>query len=117
MFIQLIEKIRKRTHQERRFFALIFAGIITGLVTIIWVSTLSTRLSGNLLPPPEEISQESGPGAEQQGAVFGAFSGGAREIKELVKGSARYFKNFSKPLEYERGNDEPPLIKGTNVLQ
>jgi len=97
--MDFLERLREKSIGERRVIAFASAGIIVLIIFIVWVSTLASRLSVD----EDIVSSEST--AEESSFIQGT-KDGVQSIIDKTKDTS-FFKEFGKPVEYKREQEEP----------
>lgn len=105
----LLDELRKKTVQERKFVASVTAGVIAFIVFIIWASVFMNQLSsGNLIEEQEEETEVQ----ESSGGIFDRMKAMLQDARE-----SNPFTNFGDPVEYRREDGSTTTLESDIDLE
>lgn len=103
---QIINNLRNKPEHKRKAAALFLASFVVGIIFIVWITTLVTRLS---IDEEQELSA-SEQETRQQKSLLG-------QSKEIFYGGVNFINGLSKPVKYNQIDDVKESLNKPDFLE
>jgi len=114
MFFEWLEKQRNRSESERWMFAIVTAGVLTGLLVIAWLPARAVLDGGQATV---RISDDSQPWADTQNEFSGALSQFKEQFNALQEGASLGEVEADAPAESLESEEEPAVPSFATTTQ